>query len=550
MTDRDPRQPIEFEPVSVGRRDRRFDPALLWVIVVAIGLTAAVLKPWDVGSRGTAEVPPIAQPSSKIAPSARPIPPEAAVAAARAPSLTWTDIASIIRPHGAWGVRAILRSPSRTATGARAVYDERWTPITTTGPSGPRAVMQVGERAIVAIGITFPDGSAPLDVRIWRRTRGGSLFWLDAAPIGRLPAQGGLIFAPPLSDPGAPGWGAGEYRIDALIGGGVIQRFELDIPDRYEQVRPSSIDPPFATELVSSFQVNPASVPVGPFATIDRVGLPLDSLGGAPLDAVGAWLDTDAGSGRVPVNHVAIAYLPRATGLGVRLPDGATVRAASISRLAPGPFINGPAPIGGGIIDGRNADPWVVFAARRGDAWAPGVYRIDVAWSEDGGLREAAWQIELRPGPSTGPPPLLAITRAWARHGGGSGIVVGRAEPLEGGPRSSAIRLLRIGSPDGSESPDRPAATCGGAIVDGSPEAFGLAYPVDDPVRVTSVRMDEPGRPAKELATLQARDVVPGLSLIVPTVGASFPPGVYRLAAASALGSRTLTLCVGGAVPR
>ena len=115
-----------------------------------------------------------------------------------------------------------------------------------------------------------------------------------------------------------------------------------------------------------------------PFATIDRVGLALESVDGPALDEAAAWLDTEPGSGRVPADRVAVAYLPRATGLGVRLagriadPVGrrSTASRPARSRAAP-------TRVGGGIIDRRDADPWVVFAARRGEAWAPGVYRIE-----------------------------------------------------------------------------------------------------------------------------------------------------------------------------
>jgi hypothetical protein len=402
VIDGDPRQPIEFKPVALGRRRRRFDPTLVGVIVVAIGLAVAVVKPWDLATPtdGLTELP--AGPSASAGLSPRPISTDHPAPREVQQPLAWGDIASIVRKRDTWGVRAIVRTPSRTLAGTRTPYEERWAPVTSTGVTGSRAIVQVADRAIVALGITFPDGDTPLDVRIWRRSAGGALYWLDARPVGQAPAQGGLIYAPPTTDPGSLVWGAGEYRIDALTGAGTIQRFDVDIPDRYENVRPSSIDPPVASELVPSSQVDPTGVPVGPFATIDRIGVPLESVGGVPLDEARAWLDSEAGSGRVPADRVSVAYLPRATGLGVRLPDGAKVRAAAITRLAPGPLINGPTPIGGGIIDRRDADPWVVFAARRGDAWAPGIYRIDVTWSDESGLHDAAWHIELRPGPGEG----------------------------------------------------------------------------------------------------------------------------------------------------
>ena len=402
VTEGDPRQPIEFKPVELGRRRRRFDPTLIGVIVVALGLAVAIVKPWDVAltTDGLTELPP--GPTASGGPPPRPIATDHPAPRVAQEPLAWGDIASIVQQRSTWGVRAILRTPGRTSAATGTSFEERWAPVRSTGIGGSRVIVLAADQAIVALGITFPDGSAPLDVRIWRRSTGRSLYWLDVHPVGRTPAQGGLIYAPPTTDPGSPVWGAGEYRIDALTSGGTIERFDLGIPDRYENVRPSSVEPPVVTELVPSSQVDPMSVPVGSFATIDRIGVPLESVGGAALDEAAAWLDTEAGSGRASADHVAVAYLPRATGLGVRLPDGATVRAAAITRLVPGPLINGPTPIGGGIIDRRDDVPWVVFAARRGEAWAPGIYRIDVTWSDESGLQAAAWHIELRPGPGVG----------------------------------------------------------------------------------------------------------------------------------------------------
>ncbi len=545
---------MEFEPVALGRHRRRVDPLAIGMVVVAIALAAAVLKPWDLANPRERSTVTDAEQTAGTDASGMPRQSEPAVSASpdppmriATPPLTWADIATVGESHDAWGVRAFAPASTGTSTATRSPFVARWSPVISIGRSGPRAIVQPRDRSIVALGLTFPNGRAPLDVRIWRRSAAGVLYWLDARPIGREPAQGGLVFAPPTTDPGSPGWGPGEYRVDALTADGTIERFELDIPDRYEQVRPSSIDPPEATELVSASQVDPTSLPVGAFATIDRAGYPLDSVGGPALDEAGAWLDTEPGSGRIPADRVAVAYLPRATGLGVRLPDGSVVRAASIERLTPNLLRNPPTPVGGGIIDRRDTDPWVVFAARHGEAWAPGIYRMSVTWQGPDGIQEAAWHVELRPGPYTGPPKLLALTRAWARHAGGSGLVVGRAEPLEGGPRSSAIRLLQTADRGAFRGQDGSATTCGGTIVGGTPEAFGLAYPADEPLTVTRVRLDGPEPPAWQSPTLLASDVVPGLSLIAPTDGASFRPGVYRIGLEGAAGSRTLTLCVGGA---
>lgn len=504
----------------------------------------AIVKPWGGDPTAPAQVAGVPSPAASTDPSGHPVasdPPIPAAAIAARPALAWSDLETVVGQHDAWGIQAILRAPGRTT------ITERWSPVRERPDDDPLAVLQPGDRSVVALGVTYPVGHAPLDVRVWRRSSTGTLYWMDARAIARDPAQGGLVFVPPPSDPGAPAWGAGEYRLDLLLGSGDIQRIDVAIPDRYENVRPSSFDPAQVTELVTTSAADPATVQPGLFATIDHVALAIEGGSGPALGEAAAWLDTEPGSGRIPTDRVAVATLPRATGLGVRLADGSRVRSASIERLAPGPFRTAPAPIGGGIIDRRGADPWVLFAARRGDAWAPGVYRIDVTWSDASGLHESAWHVELRPGPTTGPPPLLSLARGWARHAGTAGLVVGRAEPLEGGPRSSAIRRLDLVDADQVSATPLPADVwCHGTVVDGAPAAFGLAYPVDDPWTVTQVWwVDATLRGMGDLTTVGASEVVPGLTLIAPADGASFVPGMYRIGVQDRSGERTYTVCVG-----
>ena len=406
MTTLDPRQSVEFEPVALGRRLRRVDPLAVVVLVIVGGLALSVAKPWadpdrDRSAGGAAEPGPSTAPAAPAA-VAHVVPPVPASAIVAVPQVRWADLAPVVQPHAGWGVRVIVPAASLTATGGRDRYQERWVGIGVTGTTRPNIVVLSGARSAVALGLTFPPGRVPLDVRISTRTARGTWRWLDARPVGRSPDEGGLIFTPPAAGLGSSTWSAGEYRIDALLDGATIQRFEVDIPDRYENVRPSTAEVWPSNELVSADQVDFSSLPQGPFAAIDRVGLPLESAAGPPLDEATAWLDTDAGSSQAPQRDVAIAYLPRAAGLGVRLPDGSTLRSAVLTRLAPDPFPSGPVLVGGGIIVGRYATPWVLFPAYWGEAVEPGVYRIDATWSDADGPHRASWHIELRAGPVRG----------------------------------------------------------------------------------------------------------------------------------------------------
>ena len=400
MTDRDPRQSIRFEPVALGRRRRRLDPVAIGVLAVAVGLGLAVVKPWAPETPDGTAVAPVVRPSASAASSDASGTGGITLSTDVAP-LRWGDIASIVLPRDGWGVRTIVQRQSRTTAGVRSPFEERWFPVAAPGSPEARVVLPQPDLAIVALGVTFPTGRAPVDVRVWRRTSSGTLRWLAAQPLGRAVDQGGLVFAPPSGDPGPLAWGPGEYRIEALLASGAIERLEVDIPDRYEQVRPPSLEPPSATELVAASAAAPASLPVGAFATIDQVGVPLTSASGPALDEAAAWLAATSASGPASGHRVAVAYLPRATGLGVRLPDGAAVRAASMTRLAPDALLAGP--VHAGILHGGIGAPWVVFVAGWGAAWDPGVYRIDVTWAVGAVVHRAAWHVELRPGPLGGP---------------------------------------------------------------------------------------------------------------------------------------------------
>ena len=356
------------------------------------------------------------------------------------PQVRWSDLASVVEAHDEWGIRVVVRAANRTATGSKAMYQERWVGVDAARSDGSSTIVLSGARSAVALGVTFPPGRVPLDVRISSRTAHETWRWLDARPVGRSPGEGGLIFTPPVSDPGSSAWGAGEYRIDALLDGGTVRRFEVDIPDRYENVRPSTAEARPANELVSAAQLDLSGMPAGPFAAIDRVGLPLGSVAGPPLDEATAWLDTDVGSGRAPQDGVSVAYLPRATGLGVRLPDGSSVRSAALTRLAPDPFPSGPVRIGGGIIDHRDDSPWVLFPAYWGEAWDPGVYRIDVTWT---GARRPSPSLMARRAPSGS----VSGSRAAPRHHSCMGPLRGPVGARHGPGRAARGWSAQLGDP-------------------------------------------------------------------------------------------------------
>jgi hypothetical protein len=110
---------VEFEPVKLAQRRRRADPVVLGVLFVVVAIGTAVLKPWDqpAGSVSGPE-PGLVGPG----PSGSPAGPQVALAPVLPRILTTTAtfaspevVRTALRPHDAWGVRAIVAEPSPAA---------------------------------------------------------------------------------------------------------------------------------------------------------------------------------------------------------------------------------------------------------------------------------------------------------------------------------------------------------------------------------------------------------------------------------------------------
>ena len=101
--------------------------------------------------------------------------------------------------------------------------------------------------------------------------------------------------------------------------------------------------------------------------------------------------------------NVAVAHLPRATGIGVMFTEHAVVSSATIRRLAPDGLADA-APAFGGVSSLHGRTPYLVFTPTGGAAWAPGVYAISSAWTDPAGSHTGTWYVELRPGSPAGGP--------------------------------------------------------------------------------------------------------------------------------------------------
>ncbi len=400
---------VDFEPVKLGPRRRRLDPLTAGVVVVAVALAAAVVKPWETSGSGGAPGPSAiaAVPTSAASPSARPTPTarvDRIVSATGLPEPTWAEVAPVLEPHDALGIRAIMlaRRPN-VGLPASPRFQERWSPATLDpGGGGDSAYVNRDDQSIVALGITFPLDARPMDARIWLVHTDDRLEWIDARPLEPNHLAGAFTFTRFDAAAGrSVAWPGGHYRIDVLAEDGVHQ-IAVQVPGRFGSVPAPAEWPPTETGLVDPDRSNPSSVRIGPFATVDGVGVPLASQGSPLLTDEEAWRDVLVEGSGGPRSDVATAYLPRATGLGVMLTGHAEVRLAIVRRIAPDARFLAQ-PMLGGISETQGRTPYVTFAPRGGGAWPPGVYAITVRWTDPAGLHVETWHIELRPGPARTP---------------------------------------------------------------------------------------------------------------------------------------------------
>ena len=399
---------VDFDPVRLGPRRRRVDPVLVGVVIVMIGLAAAVLKPWESGSesgrpRASAAAPVAAAtgaaPAStgvSVGPSPIGRPLSGDVAPSRL-SPTWDDIRPYATARDAWGVDAIVDdSPRPAGASGPNTYRELWSELNRTAAATYAVDITADDRPVVAIGVTFPFDEVPQDARIWRVHAGRQLEWIDARPVEGGIAAGSLVF----ERPGAGGsasvaWPAGEYRIDVLIDA-FIGRIDVRIPARLGEFPAPDSWPAAQAGLVAAKTVDPSVTGQGPFAVVGGVSVGLTARLGPVFDEQTEWHASIA-SDQQGAGTVAVARLPRATGLGVMFTEHAVVRSLTIRRLAPDDRVDSAPPFGGvSSLHGRT--PFVVFTPTGGGAWSPGVYAITASWTDPAGSHAGTWHIELRPG--------------------------------------------------------------------------------------------------------------------------------------------------------
>jgi len=384
---------IDFDPVPLRPRRRRVDPLVVGVVVVALALGAAILKPWESPEAVVAPVP-----TGGLAAASPSAPPTPRASQRRAPANGpiqpgWDEIGPEVTAHDVLGVRTIVAEPGATGQPAGTTFDEGWAPAVEAG--GVDTVRVANEdRAIVAMDPTFPTDAAAADARIWRVHAGGDLEWVDARPIEPDDPAGSFLFVR-TGRGGAPytWWPAGSYRIDVLGAGG-IHRIDVDIPGRFGLVPDPDVMVIPVVGVVPAVGSDLTSIRAGLFATADGYGVALPATQTKPLDESAAWNDL-AGFG---AGAVATAFLPTASGLGVMLAPNAVVEDSSMVRLSPDGVTAAPSVIGKGIVDRNGRTPDVLFVAPDWGPWPAGVYAITVRWRDDVGRHTGTWHVELRPG--------------------------------------------------------------------------------------------------------------------------------------------------------
>ena len=400
---------VDFDPVRLRPNRRRIDPVVVGIVVVVVGIAAAVVKPWE-SSRSAiaATTPPPAVAAATTSASARPaaIVPQP-LTPPGPPAPTWSDIAPAVAAHADWGVAAMVVGPPAASDAPPATaFAELWSPSVVDRGGGESAYVARDQQSIVALGVTMPAGTVAEDARIWRLHDDDRLEWVDAHPITGGAADDPLLLIQPASG-GLPytSWTGGHYRVDVLTDTG-IHRIAIEVPGRFGNVPDPDPWPPALADLVAARKGDPSVTRQGLFVAVDGVSVDLPATVGPTLDEDGEWRAQLRQSGDETPN-VAVAQLPRATGIGVMFTEHAVVSSATIRRLAPDSLADD-APAFGGVSSLHGRTPYLVFTPTGGAAWAPGVYSVSAAWTDPAGAHTGTWYLELRPGSPAGGPAAVS----------------------------------------------------------------------------------------------------------------------------------------------
>jgi hypothetical protein len=572
---------LEVEVAPLGRRRRLPDRAIVTAILAFAFVALAVVKPWE-GS-----VPGDPASVSGVDPASSPTPTAPAVTTAELEPFdvpTWEVLATVMPSRDGWGLRVVTDAVAPEAAGSgegppgdpavagsdvslgdgRSVV-ERWYQARDpgTGPPG-RLERRAGVRGVVAvpstgapvrlIALTSPAAEAPLDVRLWRVTY-GALERLDGArPVGDI-GSGDWYFVPPtVGGTSLPAWPAGYYRIDVLTATEIV-RFGVSVDEGpgtpvgwpVPEPAPSGSRAQDRVDAPEPGDRGPDRQPVRPEPFM-VVGSEVAGLGvriGPALGERSSWLAAVTGEGPDELPRLATLRLPEVSGFGLRFPDGATEpRLRAIDLI--GPARPREATRQGLHAGGRGGSAWAVVDAPDGRAWAPGVYRLEARWRDvDGTARRASYHVDLLAGRVTSTPTLLSATRAWARHGGRSGVVAGSVEPFRLPPSDFAIRLAAqapVATPTEAAGLD-PGCLIGEGFA-GTRRPIGVVTDLADEVTGLDVRVIGAYARSRPVDVRSALGPVRGLAVFSPDAPRGWGSGRYAVTVGTTEGSLTYGFCI------
>ena len=556
MTEREPEQ-VAFEGQVVRATRRRIDPLRIGVVIAVVGLAAAYIKPWD-GLTQTTEPAPGPAAIASLAPH---VPDPTDTRVLPRPStpvdgdvttgpIDWATAATVVEPHDRWGVRTIVRAFGPD-DGSEDDLVERWTATTSPDAAAPIVTMPAEDPATLAIGITFPPASTPVDVRVRRETEDHTWEWVDARPLDADPAGGAFLFAPPPVDGRAvSGWPSGAYRFDVL-GGGHIASIEVHLPGRFGRI-PLSAIAPRDKALAAPLPVDLSAIDPGAFVVVDGKAVPVGARDTTTvLDPAAAWLDVIGRPGTLeptgpPAGLVGDAYVPGANGIGVLLPSGADDLRATLRRIdIDGETTEPIRPEGTFTSIGTGITPYAVFAAPDGQAFTPGLYAIESSWRDGTGNISRVDHIELLPGPTVHGSRLLDAARSVLDDQGG----VRPALLLFTKDRLGWLPVTTDGGADRDLFDGAGCETPAPGLDTGSTYLLAFAGGPAAATHQIRIRSIVAGGRQTEVPLLVSRDVVPGddpgLTLVAPADGEVFGSGVYRVTIGTGSDTRTGTLCFG-----
>jgi hypothetical protein len=279
-------------------------------------------------------------------------------------------------------------------------------------------------------------------------------------------------------------------------------------------------------------------LPLGPFAVDAELGaVHLAALPGPALDERETWLLSGSGPRVRERTSMARLASDRILAFGLELPDARRIRSAVLHRLAPVPSSMSLATLPGWRRAGDTRPrAWLAWAMLRpgegGQAWEPGVYRIDAEWLEAGRLERGSWHIDLvaADAPLT-TAPYLAATGDWAALAGRPSVIVGTAQHWQGGPRNAQVRSFRQRPDSVSPEPEALGGDCrGGALIDGGQRLIGIGHAHGHlvPTTVLVKRRFEFGQSLEVPAAISAAGL-PGLTILGSADGGFWPPGYYSV---------------------